>query len=357
MKTTPLVLLSLGVLSSAGPVPEGIHPVREVAAVDTHGLARTNGYDSASSRRKGRTLGTRNRRTRRRQRQFRRDDNWTDDDDTTDDEQPTPVPAPAPAPAPTLSHPQEEQHWTDDDGHYTSCDEFPDNEQCSRLPRAHTTQSQASVATTSVNTSQPTTKPLGHGDDTDNPDWETDCDSDWTDDGEHERCKSKTKIAPATTAMKKTPSSTAVHVTTARSPDDDTDNPDYLTDCDSDWTDDGEHERCRTRSKTPGATSTKALTRVQAPNTTLSAAASLPTEDTDTDNPDYLTDCDSDWTDDGERERCRTRVVSVTPTATGSPTAPDNEPVEITNGAAGHPQGTKHAVAMAGLVAAVAFAL
>lgn len=355
MKTTPLVLLSLGVLSSAGPVPEGIHPVREVAAVDTNGLAaRANGDSSASSRRKGRALGARNRRIRRRQRQFRRDDDWTDDDDTTDDEQPAPVPAPAPAPAPT---PQEEQHWTDDDGHYTSCDEFPDNEQCSRPPRAHTTQSPAPVATTRVNTSQPTTKSLGHGHDTNNPDWETDCDSDWTDDGEHERCKTKTKIAPTITATKKIPSSTVVPATTARSRDDDTDNPDYLTDCDSDWTDDGEHERCKTRTKTLGATPTKALTRVQAPDTTVSAAASLPTEDTDTDNPDYLTDCDSDWTDDGERERCRTKVVSVTPTATGSLTAPDNEPVEITNGAAGHPKGVKHAVAMAGLTAAVAFVL
>ncbi|RSL89520.1 hypothetical protein CEP52_014881 [Fusarium oligoseptatum] len=356
MKTTPLVLLSLGVLSSAGPVPEGIHPVSEITAVDTHGLAdRPNGDSSASSRRKGRALGARNRRTRRRQRQFRRDDDWTDDDNTTDDEQPAPVPAPAP----TTDKPKEEQHWTDDDGHYTSCDEFPDNEQCFRPPHSHTTQSQSPVATTRVNNLRPTTKPLGHGDDTDNPDWETDCDSDWTDDGEHERCKTKTKITPTTTAMKRIPSSTAVPVTTARSHDNDTDDPDYtgMTDCDTDWTDDGEHERCKTRTKTLGATPTKALTTFQTPDTTISAAASIPTEDTDTDNPDYLTDCDSDWTDDGERERCRTKVVSVTPTVSGSPIASDNDPVEITNGATSHPQGVEHAVAIAGLVAAVAFVL
>ncbi|RMJ19143.1 hypothetical protein CDV36_001209 [Fusarium kuroshium] len=354
MKTTPLVLLSLGVLSSASPVPEGIHPVSEITAVDTHGLAdRPNGDSSASSRRKGRALGARNRRTRRRQRQFRRDDDWTDDDNTTDDEQPAPVPAPALTP----DKPKEEQHWTDDDGHYTSCDEFPDNEQCFRPPHSHTTQSPSPVATTRVNNLRPTTKPLGHGDDTDNPDWETDCDSDWTDDGEHERCKTKTKITPTTTAMKRNPSSTAVPVTTARSHDNDTDDPDYMTDCDTDWTDDGEHERCKTRTKTLGATGTKALTTFQTPDTTISAAASIPTEDTDTDNPDYLTDCDSDWTDDGERERCRTKVVSVTPTVSGSPIAPDNDPVEITNGATSHPQGVEHAVAMAGLVAAVAFVL
>ncbi|RSL39436.1 hypothetical protein CEP54_016322 [Fusarium duplospermum] len=357
MKTTPLFLLSLGVLSSAGPVPEGIHPVHGVVAADTHGLvARAKGDSSASSRRKGRTLGARNRRTRRRQRQFRRNDDWTDDNDTTDDEQPGPGPVPAPAPAPTPSQPQEEQHWTDDDAHYTSCDEFPDNEQCSRLPRTHITQSPELVATSRVNNPRPTTEPLSHGDNTDNPDWETDCDSDWSDDGEHERCKTKTKIISTTTAIKKTPSSTSVPVTTAQSHGNDTNNPDYLTDCDSDWSDDGEHERCKTRTKTRGATPTKAVTKVQA-SATVSAAASLPTEDTDTDNPDYLTDCDSDWTDDGERERCRTKVVSVTPTATGSANAPDSEPVEVTNGAAGHPEGFKHPVAMAGFVAAVALVL
>lgn len=362
MKTTPLVLLSLGVLSSAGPAPAGNNPAREVVAVGANGLTRANGDNSASSRRKSRALGARARRFRSRQRRFRRDEDWTDDDDNTDDEQPAPVPAPAPAPAPAPGQPQEEQDWTDHDGHYTSCDEFPDNERCFRSPHVQTTQSPAPVATTKVKAPQPTTKALGHGDDTDNPDWETDCDSDWTDDGEHERCKTKTKIVPATTAMRKIPTSTAVPITTAvpiasaRSHGHDTDNPDYLTDCDSDWTDDGEHERCKARTKSLGATLPPAWTRVEAPVTTLSAAASLPTGDTDTDNPDYLTDCDSDWTDDGEQERCRTRFVSVTPTATGSPIVPENQPAQVTNGAAGQPEGVNHAAAVAGVVAAAAAA-
>ncbi|KAJ4325071.1 hypothetical protein N0V84_003614 [Fusarium piperis] len=347
MKTTPLVLLSLGVLSRAGPVPEGVHPIGEVSAVDANLVARANGDSSARSRRKGRALGARNHRIRRRQRQFRRDNYWTEDDDNTDD-----------------------------DGHYTSCDEFPDKEKCLRSPHVQTTQNPAPVATTSVKTSQPATKALGHGNDTDNPDWETDCDTDWTDDGEYERCKAKTKTAPATTAVEKIPTSTAIPVTTAvsitsaRSYGTNIGNPDYLTDCDSDWTDDGEHERCKTRTKSLGATHTTALTRVNAQVTTTSWAASLPTGDTDTDNPDYLTDCDSDWTDDGERERCRTKFVSVAPTATttatatGSSNTPDNEPVQATNepvqatnGAAGQSEGIKHAVAMAGIAAAAAFVM
>ncbi|KAM0429634.1 hypothetical protein ACHAPT_006239 [Fusarium lateritium] len=301
MKTTPLILLSLGVLASTGPVPEGIHLAREVAAADANGLAARSSDDkSASSRRKGRALGARNRRIRRRQRQFRRDDDWTDGDDT-DDEHPAPAPAPAPAAtsAPTPGQqPQEEQDWTDNDGHYTSCDEFPGNEHCSRRPHVQTTQKPAPVATTEVKAPQPTTKALGQ----DGADWETDCDSDWTDDGEHERCKTKTrtktKITPiTTTTAPKVTATTPTPVTTAR-----------------------------------------------------------PYGD-DTDNADYLTDCDSDWSDEGERQRCTTRVVSVTPTATGSARASNDEPVQVTNAAAGQPEGANHAIAIAGLAAAAALVL
>ncbi|KAM5352959.1 hypothetical protein ACJ41O_005681 [Fusarium nematophilum] len=358
MKPTPLVLLSLSVLAGAGPMPEGFHPIRDNAgqalvAAANAGEARSvldSSGKSANSRRKARVLGAQNRRARRRQRRFRRDDEWTenDDTDTEDEQQPAPVSTPAAAPKPDHG---DDGYYTDNDGHYTSCDEYPEREKCTKRLHVQTTQKPVPATTTRVKPAQPKpTTPNEPWTDTDNPDWETDCDSYLTDDGEYERCKTKTKVPAArTTAVNKVPTATDQPVTTAQPYQDDTDNPDHLTDCDTDWSDDGEHERCKTK---VGAITRTTVNNIPAPTITTAR----PYND-DTDNPDYLTDCDSDWTDDGERERCRTKVVSVATTAadaagTGAP----NEPVEVTNGGAGQADGVKHAVAMAGLVAAAALA-
>ncbi|KAF4991464.1 hypothetical protein FDECE_14034 [Fusarium decemcellulare] len=285
-----------------------------------------------------------------------RDNNWTQDDDyyTDNPNKPAPITTPAPVPKPSAppqpGHPHDD---TDNDGHYTSCDEWTDKEACTRRHRAQTTR-HLPGATTKVKPPKPTA-PVDPYTDTDNPDWETDCDSNWSDEGEYERCKARAS-ASRTLTHNKPPKTTGAPVpktTYAVYPNDDTDNPDHLTDCDSSWSDEGEYERCKARTASIKRTTALTRTQTRAPATTTWS------------NQDYLTDCDSSWSDDGESQRCSTRVISVTQTtatdaeptntrSAGSSTEPDQV---TTNSAAGQADSVRHAIIIAGLVAAGALVL
>lgn len=365
MKASPLVLLSLGVLAGASPVPDsdthqgrseqGIEP-RVQAAVN---LAVAPNSAKTKARREKGALARRSRAVRRlrraKQRKQRRDDDdYTDTDtndnhDTDDDysscdewtdddgncvakppaEQPPPPPAETHATVPQNDHDTDcDTDWSDE-GEYERC----------KAKGLVTTAHQAAPT-------QPPPPPPQDDDYTSNPDEDTDCDTDWSDDGEHERCKAK---LPATTVHQET------QPTQPPPPphdDDYTSNPDEDTDCDSDWSDDGEHERCRTKLPASATRFTQVAltTRHIAPTT-----AAVLDDTTDTDE-DYYTDCDSNWSDDGEYERCRTKTISVTTTPAGAGGRPTGEPIIIENGA-NHGSVDQVAIIAGVVAAAAAFAI
>lgn len=460
MKASPLVLLSLGVLAGASPVPDSdAHHGRSEQSLEARVQAdinlavAPNGAKTSKARRERGALSRRsrpNRRLRRyKQRQQRRDDDtdtdtnhesdgeysscdeWNDDDGhCVSKHQPPPE---SPPPAETQPAVPQNDHDTDCDTDWSDEGEY---ERCKAKGLVPTTHQEA----------QPTSPPPPppHDDDyTSNPDEDTDCDTDWSDDGEHERCKAKGLATTAHPATPTSPPPTPPHDDDYTSnPDEDTDcdtdwsddgeherckakglaptthqeaqpsqpppppqdddytsNPDSDTDCDSDWSDDGEHERCKAklsatvkpvvtthaaaptpppqnehdtdcdtdwsddgeheRCKAKGKTlTTTRFTQVAFTTRHVSpTTAAVLADDTSTDE-DYYTDCDSDWSDDGEHERCRTKTISVTTTPSDSRVRPSEQPITVENGAGLSHGGVNNVVLLAGMVAAAAaFAL